>query len=48
MSKQTRGKKEKGFFDEEYRRAELAKHRDPLKRLDTAMQRELFRPILEK
>jgi IS5 family transposase len=48
MSKQTRGKKEKGFFDEEYRRAELAKHRDPLKRLNAVMQWELFRPILEK
>lgn len=48
MSKPTRRKKDKGFFDEEYRRAELAKHRDPLKRLDTVMQWELFRPILEK
>jgi len=48
MSKETRRKKEKGFFDEENRRAELAKHRDPLKRLDTVMQWELFRPILEK
>ena len=48
MSKQMIRKKEKGFFDEEYRRAELAKHRDPLKRLDAVMQWELFRPILEK
>lgn len=48
MSKARRQNKQKGFFDEEYRRAELAKHRDPLKRLDTVMQWELFRPILEK
>lgn len=47
MSKATRRKKDKGFFDEEYRRAELAKHRDPLKRLNAVMQWELFRPILE-
>lgn len=48
MSKETRRKKQKGFFDEENRRAELARHRDPLKRLNTVMQWELFRPILEK
>jgi len=48
MSKATKRNKQKGFFDEENRRAALAKHRDPLKRLDTVMQWELFRPILEK
>jgi len=34
MSKETRRKKQKRFFDEENRRAGLAKHRDPLKRLN--------------
>lgn len=48
MSKATRRKREKGFFDEAYRRAEVAKHRDPLKRLNTVMPWELFGPILEK
>jgi len=48
MSKTTRRKKDKGFFDEEYRRAELVKHRDPLKRMNAVMQWELFRPIVEK
>ena len=48
MGKATRRKKDKGFFDEEYRRAELVKHRDPLKRMNAVMQWELFRPILEK
>jgi hypothetical protein len=40
MSKETNRIKQKGGFDEENRRAELAKHRDAV------MQWELFRPIL--
>jgi len=48
MSKETRRKQQKGFFDEENRRAELARHRDPLKRLNAVLQWELFRPNLEK
>jgi len=48
MSKETRRKKQTGFFDEENPGAELAKHRDPLKRLNAVMQWELFRPSLEK
>lgn len=48
MSKKTKRKNQKGFFDEENRPAQLAKHRDPLKRLNTVLKWELFRPILRK
>ncbi len=42
------GKKEKGFFDEEERRAELQAHPDPLRRLNAVVDWEWFRPLLEK
>jgi IS5 family transposase len=41
-------KAEKGFFDEESRRLELAAHRDPLRRLNEAVDWEIFRPTLHQ
>jgi len=38
--------KQKGFFDEDNRRAELLRHKDPLKRIDSVVPWEMFRSIL--
>jgi IS5 family transposase len=46
MSTRKKCKNQKGFFDEENRRAEIARHRDPLKRL-AVVTWELFRPELD-
>jgi transposase, IS5 family len=37
-----------GFFDIDKRHAQLSKHGDPLERLNTVINWEIFRPILEK
>ena len=47
MKKPTIEKVGKGLFDEEFRREELKKHKDPLKRLNAVVDWEMFRPILE-
>jgi hypothetical protein len=41
-------KAEKGLFDEEFRREDLKKFKDPLKRLNAAINWEKFRPTLEE
>lgn len=46
MKKAVIGKAEKGLFDEEFRREELKKHKDPLKRLNAVVDWEMFRPGL--
>lgn len=48
MKKPMIGKAEKGLFDEEFRREELKKHKDPLKRLNSVVDWEMFRPVLER
>jgi transposase, IS5 family len=40
--------KQKGFFDEDYRLAELEKHGDPLLKLNAMIPWERFRPLLKK
>lgn len=42
------GKAGKGLFDEEFRREELKKHKEPLKRLNSVVDWEMFRPVLER
>lgn len=46
--KRHKAKAEKGFFDEEQRRAELTAHNDPLRRLNEVVDWELFRPTLNQ
>jgi transposase, IS5 family len=47
MNKPMIRKAEKGLFDEEIRREELKMHKDPLKRLNSVVNWEMFRPTLE-
>lgn len=47
MKKSVIGRAEKGLFDEEFRREELKKHKDPLKRLNSVVKWEMFRPVME-
>ena len=36
-----------GFFDFEFKMAEIKKHQPPLQKLDKVINWEIFRPILE-